>query len=229
MTAKPNPPAAGRVRLPDPPGRNFDEVTAYDYLHRPGTSHHLIMHFGNPQTTLVETDRWVVATTQDNKSQGRVPDLLIAFGVHPEIYRTNNGYIVSEQGKPPDFVLEIASESTGEVDTGEKRRDYAALGIPEYWRFDHTGGNFHGAALAGDRLATDFYVPIQIDRLADGVMQGYSQAVNLFLRWNHGELVFIDPTTEAPITTFTEERNRRIHAEERIRQLEEENRRLRGE
>ncbi len=248
MTTKPNPQAAGRVRLPDPPRRNIDEATAYDHLHRPGTSHHLIMHFGNPETTLVETDRWMVATAEDNKAQGRVPDLLIAFGVSPGTYKANNGYIVSEQGKPPDFVLEVASESTAEIDTGDKRDDYAALGIPEYWRFDHTGGDFYGTALAGDRLEQGSYVPVQIDTLATGVMQGYSQALNLILRWEQGELAFIDPGTEEPIPTYQDqkaradsaearadtergradtERGRADREEQRARQLEGENRRLR--
>ena len=241
MTTEPNPQAAGRVRLPDPPRRNIDEATAYDHLHKPGTSHHLIMHFGNPETTLVETDRWMVATAEDNEAQGRVPDLLIAFGVSPGTYKANNGYIVSEQGKPPDFVLEVASESTAEIDTGDKRDDYAALGIPEYWRFDHTGGDFYGTALAGDRLTEGRYLPIQIDTLATGVTQGYSQALNLILRWEYGELVFIDPGTEKPILTYQDqkaradraearantERDRTAREEQRARQLEGENRRLR--
>ena len=63
------------------------------------------------------------------------PDLLIAFNVHPEAYRNNNGYIISEQGKPPDFVMEIPSRSTGREDATRKRDDYAALGIP------NTGGS----------------------------------------------------------------------------------------
>ena len=177
-----------------------------------------------------------------------VPDLLIAFNVSPDIYRANNGYIVSEQGSPPDFLLEIASESTADTDTGAKRNDYATLGIPEYWRFDHTGGDFHGAALAGDQLIADTYTPIQIDTLANGVMQGYSQALNLILRWDQGELVFIDPTTEEPILTYEDQRaiaeleaearaqaegraaheaEARAQAEARARTLEEELRRLR--
>ena len=49
------------------------------------------------------------------------PDLLIALGANPETYRENNGYIISEQGKPRDFVLEIASRSTGHQDVVEKR------------------------------------------------------------------------------------------------------------
>ena len=68
------------------------------------------------------------------------PDLLIAMGADPETYRENNGYIISEQGKPPDFALEIASRSTGRQDVVEKRMTYADLGIPEYWRFDETRG-----------------------------------------------------------------------------------------
>ena len=67
------------------------------------------------------------------------PDLLIAFNVDPEAGSDRNGYVTSEQGKPPDFVLEIASPSTGPRDVTLKRDGYAALGIPEYRRFDDSG------------------------------------------------------------------------------------------
>ena len=58
------------------------------------------------------------------------PDLLVAMGADPQAYRDDNGYVISEQGKPPDFVMEIASRSTGRQDVEDKRPDYAALGIP---------------------------------------------------------------------------------------------------
>ena len=77
-----------------------------------------------------------------------VPDLLITFNAHPQAYRDDNGYVISRQGKPPDFVLEIAAQNTGQEDVGEKRTGYESLGIPEYWRFDETG-DFHGTRLAG--------------------------------------------------------------------------------
>ena len=232
---------ASGARLPDPPRRELDEVTAFDYLHKPGTSHHLVQHFGNPETTLVETDRWVVATAGDNKARGRVPDLLVAFGVDPEKYRNSNGYIVSEQGKPPDFVLEVASESTAATDTGAKRRDYEALGIPEYWRFDHTGES-HGTRLAGDQLVNGRYEPVLVETVAEGILQGFSNALNLYLRWEDGELVFVDPSTNSPILTYQDQKARadseatraeneaalRQQAEEKNQQLEEEIRRLRG-
>ena len=51
----------------------------------------------------------------------RYPDLLVAFDVDPQAYRETNGYLITEQGKPPDLILEIASRRTGRSDVGIKR------------------------------------------------------------------------------------------------------------
>ena len=233
---------AGRFRLPDPPPREPDEMTAYDHVYKYASHRYLALHFGNPDTTLVEYDRWVIASPEDNRARARRPDLLIAFNVSPGDYAASNGYIISEQGKPPDFVLEVASESTAEVDTGAKRDDYAVLGIPEYWRFDDTGRH-HGTKLAGDMLEGDSYVPFPIEEVALGILQGYSPALNLMIRWEHGRLTWWDPHTEASILSYEDQRGRadqadaraeaereaRIQAEERAQRMEEELRRLRGE
>ena len=104
----------------------------------------------------------------------RYPGLLIALGVDPVAYYESNGYIIGEQGKPPDFVLEVASASTADEDTGPKRLDYEALGISEYWRFDETG-DYHKTKLAGDRLVDGHYETIAIEELDDGVLQGYTR------------------------------------------------------
>ena len=203
-------PEAGRFRLPDIPERAPDEkMTSYDHLHRYGMANSIAVHLGNLDTTLVEADRWIVAAPGTYRELARYPDLLVAFDVDPALYKASNGYIISEQGKPPDFVLEIASESTGSVDVNEKRDDYARLGILEYWRFDATG-QYHGARLAGDRLVDGVYVPIQIDRLADGVLQGHSRMLNLLLRWDDGVLGLYDPATEEHIATFESERAERM-------------------
>ena len=233
-------PSPGRFRLPDIPEREPDEVTQYDQLFRKGRSHAVAVHLGNPETTLVEADRWIIAEPGTFRDLARYPDLLIAFDVDPAAYEASNGYIISEQGKPPDFVLEVASVSTADTDIGAKREDYARLLIPEYWRFDRTG-QYHGTRLAGDRLVNGVYVPIPIDELADDVLQGYSEALNLLLRWERGELAFHDPATGRHIVTYedlqervdqeraarlqTEARLRaeqaaRIEAETRIRELE---------
>ena len=241
MTAKNTIRSAGKFRLPDPPEREADEVTAFDHIYQDGNTHHLAMHFGNLDTTLVTADRWIVASPHDNRVRVRRPDLLIAFNVSPD-YRASNGYITSEQGKPPDFVMEVASASTANVDTGPKRDDYAALGIPEYWRFDETGLH-HGTMLAGDILEGDSYRPISIEELAPGILQGYSPVLNIIIRWEQGRLVWVDPSTQQPILTYEDQRDRadaemrrtgaereaRLQAEARSRELEEEIRQLRGE
>ena len=217
----------GRFRLPDIPERHPDEVTQHDQLFKHGNSHHLAIHLGNPETTLVEADRWIIAEPGTFRELARYPDLLVAFGGDPAAYKASNGYIVSEQGKPPDFVLEVASPSTGQIDVGAKRDDYAALGAGEYWRFDETGEH-HGAKLAGERLVDGEYVAFDIEELPGGSLRGYSPVLNLYLWWERGELVFYDPATGRPITTFEDERARADSAEAglaaaraRVRELEE--------
>ena len=212
-------PSPGRFRLPDIPEREPDEVTQFDHLFKTGRSHALAVHLGNPETTLVEADRWIIAEPGTFRELARYPDLLVAFDADPAIYKANNGYIVSEQGKPPDFVLEVASVSTADTDTGAKREDYARLGILEYWRFDETGQH-HGTRLAGERLENGVYVPVEIEELSDEVLQGYSEALDLYLRWESGDLGWYDPATGQHIATFDTERARADRAEARIRELE---------
>ena len=211
--------ASAGYRLSDPPPREPDEVTAFDHIYKPGGHQRLARHFGNPETTLVEYDRWIVASPQDNRTEGRRPDLLVAFNVSPELYAGHNGYLISEQGKPPDFVMEVASPSTASNDTGVKRDEYAALGIPEYWRFDSTGDDY-GQKLTGEVLEGDSYRPLPVEEIAPGTLQGYSPALDLLIRWEHGRLEWWDPRTEAPIASWEE-------TEARKRELEEENQRLR--
>ena len=228
------PQSAGRFRLPDPPPREPDEMTSYDHVHKLGNSHHLIHHLGNPETTLVTAERWIARAPHPGAVGLRRPDLLIAFDVDPAAYEASNGYIISEQGKPPDFVLEVASESTASVDTGARRDDYAGLGIAEYWRFDETGEH-HGARLAGERLVAGQYRPIAIEQLADDILQGYSAVLNLNIRWERGRLGWYDPATGQHILTYEDQRARADTAEARantaearVRELKEELRRMGG-
>lgn len=212
-----------RFRLPEPPEREPDEVTAFDHVYEGGAPLHLSRHFGRPETTLVKADRWIAA--QPGSRPLLRPDLIIAFGVDPELYDEQRGYVISDQGKPPDFVLEVASQSTAERDTVLKRVEYERLGIPEYWRFDHTG-EWHGARLAGDRLVRGRYQPILIVEPSAEVLEGHSEAIGLRLRWRDGELEWVDPATDRPIPSFDAEREARLEAESRVRELEQELRRI---
>ena len=228
MTTKNTITPAQMTRLPDAPPRDPDEVTAFKHLYDRGLNDYLTFHFGSRETTLITGDCRVLASMDQNLARARRPDLLIARHVSPEAFWARGAYIISEQSKPPDFVMEVASESTAGVDTGPKRDDYAALGIPEYWRFDETGEH-HLTKLAGDRLMEARYQPIGIEVLPDGSLRGYSTVLNLILEWREGQLNWIDPETQGHIPTFQHEREGRLSAETRNRELEDELRKLRGE
>ena len=145
------------IPFPDAPP---EELTAFFSINFPGYPPSLAEHFGNPETTIILSE--VAAALIPTRSYEGVlyPDLLIAFGVNPDLWGARNGYLIPEQGKPPDFVMEVASESTARRDETLKREAYAAMGVPEYWRFDPTGGNRYSTHLAGDRLVDGRYVPI---------------------------------------------------------------------
>ena len=204
--------------LPDPPRRNPDELTAnFKHLTINGCALHLAKHFGSPATTVFGGDRYLALFLPGDMTGIRYPDMMIAFDADPEAYDRSNGYIISEQGKPPDFVLEVGSPSTGRVDVREKRDDYAALGIPEYWRFDETGRS-HGVRLAGDRLVDGVYRPIAIAELEEDVLQGRSAVLHLDLRWEHGQLRWHDPDTGRHIATYDDQVARAERAEVQVRQ-----------
>ena len=239
MTTLPTGKSVPFIRLPDAPPA--EDMNNHLYLNSPGNSHFLSEHLGSKDTTIIVGDTYISREPTASMAGLFEPDLMIAFNVRPDLMMERNGYVISEQGKPPDFVLEIGSASTGRRDTTVKREGYAALGIPEYWRFDPSGGRFHGVPLAGDRLENGEYAPIALERLDEHTWQGYSTALNLHLRWEHGQLGWYDPATGQHILRFHDvqqeletvrqaleterqaleaERQARRVAEERLRELE---------
>ncbi len=232
MTLRPMTPQAEAgeiIQFPDAPP---EELTAFDYINYPGYPPSLAEHFGNPDTTIIISE--IAAALIPTRSYEGVlyPDLLIAFGVYPAARVPRNGYLIPEQGKPPDFVMEVASESTARRDETLKWEAYAAMSVPEYWRFDPTGGRRYSTHLAGDRLVDGLYLPITIHRTDDEHLWGHSDSLNLDLCWEEGNLRFWDPVDRRYLHTFMEEsaarrdaEARAAEAEARVRQLEEELRR----
>ena len=154
------------------------------------------------------------------------PDLLIVFDVDWSIIEVQQGYSIDYHGKPPDFVLEIASKNTGQRDDTDKRAGYANYGVLEYWRFDDTDGQYHLTRLAGDRLVNGLYQPIPIRETGYARYRGYSSVLNLEVCWEYGHLRFYDPVAGRYVPTYYEEAEARLAAEARIAELEAEVRRL---
>ena len=86
--------------------------------------------------------------------------VLVAFDVGSG---HRSSYVVWEEGKPPDWVLEVASRSTVDKDVEEKGDIYQTLRVPEYWLFDPEGGVLPAGQprLQGMRLCHGEYVPIE--------------------------------------------------------------------
>ena len=147
--------------------------------------------------------------------------------------------VLSSGAVSQNFVLGVASESIAETDPGAKRNDYPRFGIPEYWRFDETG-EYYSERLAGERLVDGEYRPIPIEQLAEDILQGHSDVLDLDIGWHDGHLEWYDPATGRHIVPLDDERAARTRAENRVadersrvdeaearvRELEEELRRL---
>ena len=211
-TARPaNPPAASAPAqpfpLPDIPQRHPDDMTSVKHLHEPGQTHHLSQYLGNHDTTLVTGERYVILGPDYDPNDCRYPDLLVAFDVDPAAYEARNGYVVSEQGKPPDFILEVASQHTASDDLGAKQDYYERLGVTEYWLFD-SAARFYGFVLRGYRLVGGRYEELETRAIRPGVFEGHSAALNLLLRVEDGRLGWYDPATGEHIPTFHSERAR---------------------
>ena len=187
------------IQLPDPPQK--EDMTSPIYLLHPGKSKALEAWLGNRRnrdTTLFLFDFYVVPVPISRVSRETIyPDMLIAFDVNPQLAINRNGYVISEMGKPPDLVMEIASKSTAHIDETRKRQHYARLRIPEYWRFDQTGGVLLQSPLAGDCLVGDRYEAIPVEETAPGCVRGYSEVLKLYVCYGNGELQWYDPVQEA--------------------------------
>ena len=140
----------------------------------------------------------ILVYPEEGNPRNRIaPDVLVAFGVGTH---SRSSYLVWEEGKPPDWVLEVASPSTASKDLDFKRRAYAAMGVPEYWLFDPKGDVFPAGQprLQGLALSGGGYARLA-PRRVDGVEMIRSGVLGLDLR-AEGEFIRMrDPATREDI------------------------------
>ena len=90
---------------------------------------------------------------QGNPRAVVTPDVYVVPGA-PEFHRDT--YLLWNEPKGPDFVLEVTSASTRREDEGRKRDIYASLGVSEYFLYDPRG-EYLTPALRGFRLRDGEY------------------------------------------------------------------------
>ena len=214
----------------------------WKYMYRRSTTETLEIHFGD-RPNVVVANEVPLGPNLSNRRDLRVPDLMVIFDADADLIDAQRGFEIANHDNPPDFALEVASPTTGVADYTVKRADYERYRVFEYWRFDPSGGRYHDAALAGDRLVNGRYEPILVATMPGGEIRGYSEALGLYLCWDGGLLKFYDPARGEYLPTLREERVarltaearadreavRRLAAETRMADMAAEIRRLRGE
>jgi Uma2 family endonuclease len=149
------------------------------------------------------------------------PDIFVVRGVPQTPLRRN--YLVWEERKGPDMVIELTSELTRDEDQTDKRRIYQdILRVKEYFLFDPLR-DYLVPPLQGLRLASGRYRPI---RRVKGRLP--SKVLGLHLEADGDLLRLYDPAAgrRLPIPPEVLEASKRAEAEvERLRRESEELRR----
>ena len=141
------------------------------------------------------------------------PDVYVVVGVPAHLRDT---YLLWNEPKGPDFVLEVTSASTRRVDERRKRDVYAALGVSEYFLYDPRT-EYLTPPLQGWRLRDGAYRPLpSVTVLAGREVAVASEVLGLELRdEREARMVRLrDPATGQDLLTYEE-------LEARLRDLED--------
>lgn len=150
----------------------------------------------------------------DNPNARIAPDCYVVFGADPDMAKTHNSYRVWQWGKPPDFVVEVASPSTASADLHRKRDIYERIGALEYWRVDPTGGDWYGQPLAAERLVNGVYVPYPLHENEDGEVWAHSEVLDIDFYWrNDGRIWMRDSSSGEWLYFLSAEHAARLAAE----------------
>lgn len=187
-----------RVHYPESNGLPLAE-TRFQYDSLTYAAGALDVHFRESPDVAVEGNRLLYYVEGDPRSRV-APDVFVVFGVPKRRRRT---YRLWEEGKAPDFVLEVTSRSTRRQDAGFKRDLYARLGVREYWLFDPTG-DWLDPRLQGNRLSCDHYEPLSPTGIEGGERVFHSTVLGLDVYVDRGEIRFRDPATNRKLLTLEE-------------------------
>ncbi len=151
-------------------------------------------HFRNDDDVCVSGNMFMYYE-EGNTRKSVAPDVFVAFGVGKKERRT---YRIWEEGRAPDFVLEVASPRTFRHDMRKKKDLYVTeLGVREYFIYDPLGEIV--PSFVGYRLNNGVYeeIPFSNDRLTSDVL-------GLELGENDGILRLFDPVKSEWLPTVTE-------------------------
>ena len=145
------------------------------------------------------------------------PDVFVVLGAPS---RPRDSYLLWNEPKGPDFVLEVTSKGTRKADQEDKRDLYASLGVREYFLYDPRG-EYLTPPLRGYRLHGGGYRALPaVSVFPGGVTSVHSTVLGLDLRDEReaGMLRLHDPVTGRHLPTPGEEAAARRAADATIEQ-----------
>jgi len=149
-------PTERTVIYPESDGKPMAETD----IHRKLMNHLIEMieyHFRNRSDVYV-SGNLLLYYEPGNPQKSVAPDVFVVFGVEKKLRRT---YLLWEEGKGPDVVIELVSKSTYQHDLSGKKELYAqVLGVKEYYLYD-PDRLYLSPSLQGYRLVGEFYRAIQ--------------------------------------------------------------------
>ena len=172
----------------------------------------------NPGQHLFDSSNTIVCYDPTNLNVRVSPDYYFAVGIDPETVYHRAIYRTWVQGKPPDFVLEVASPSTARNDETTKRDIYARMGVPEYWRYDPTEfvaphrRPLYAVPLIGEILVDGEYQAIEVTPGPEGCIWGYSPALGVSLAVKDRRLWVYDHDTREFIEEYDEQVRAKMEA-----------------
>ncbi|NET61609.1 MAG: Uma2 family endonuclease [Symploca sp. SIO2E6] len=202
------------VVYPEPDGSPMAESDSNrDYLVYGVES--LKIHFQEEEDVYVSGNLWL-CYEQGVSNAVVSPDVFVIFGVDNRPRKSYKVWL--EQGKTPDWVLEVTSSSTRSKDEQEKPVTYARMGVSEYFQYDPSG-DYLKPALKGQRLTKNGYSTITPKYLENGTIVVPSLVLGLELwLFPNGELRFFNPQRGEFLRTYREERERGDHEQQRAEQ-----------
>ena len=168
----------------------------------------LYAHYVNDPNTFVAI-ALLLYCTEGEPADVVAPDLFVSCGV-PKRHR--DWYKVWEEGKAPDFALEVSSEESAEDNLGRNMETYARIGIREYCVYDPMGG-LHSPRLQLFRLAggeAGSYERVRGSEEEDGSLAVPSESLGLELRFEDDRLRLWDPAAREYLLEFAEEHAARL-------------------
>ena len=187
----------------------------------------LIRHWKDRDDYFVGGNMFVYFSPQQVKTHDyRGPDVLVVLDVDGT--RERKSWVVWEEGKPPDVVIELLSDSTAEFDKDEKKKIYQdRLRVPEYFWFDPFRGDWAGFALRAGRyrrIKPDKHGRLISERLGLALVRwegSYQRLNGWWLRWEtlDGKLLPTgDECAEQADARAAQERERAEQERERAEQ-----------